>query len=158
MTPDVPPRSHALAALGVGVLTMMVTGLQPLLLSGLADAGRVFGFKGEPEAVVASLRDATGAKAVLVSSGENGAYLWDGSEVLHQPALPVRIIDRIGAGDALACGVIHGWFKGDLALGLRCGVTLAALALSQHGDNVITSLPEVEALMRSNNILGTVNR
>lgn len=78
--------------------------------------------------------------------------------MIHQPALPVRIIDRIGAGDALACGVLHGWFNGDLALGLRYGVTLAALALSQHGDNVITTLPEVEALMRSSNILGTVNR
>jgi 2-dehydro-3-deoxygluconokinase len=138
-------------------LTPVIQGID-ILSCGMNDAGRVFGFKGEPEAVVKSLRDTTGAKVVLVSSGDKGAYLWDGTQVIHQPALPVRIIDRIGAGDALACGVLHGWFNGDLALGLRYGVTLAALALSQHGDNVITTLPEVEALMRSSNILGTVNR
>jgi MFS transporter, DHA1 family, inner membrane transport protein len=59
MTPDAPPRSPALAALAVGVLTMMVTGLQPLLLSGLADAGRVSRDMILPAAMVELLSMAT---------------------------------------------------------------------------------------------------
>jgi hypothetical protein len=45
--------------------------------------------------------------------------------------------------------VILGWFDGDLAKGLRYGVTLAALALSQHGDAVVTTREEVEELVEA---------
>jgi 2-dehydro-3-deoxygluconokinase len=58
----------------------------------------------------------------------------------------VQIVDRIVAGDALAAGVIHGWLAGDFAAGLRYGVTLAALALSQHGDMIVTTRQELELL------------
>ena len=61
-------------------------------------------------------------------------------------AQPVQIIDRIGAGDALAAGVIHGWLANDFVAGLRYGTILAALALSQHGDMVVTSEDELAAL------------
>lgn len=54
-----------------------------------------------------------------------------------------------GAGDALAAGVIHGWLDGDLAAGLHCRITLAALALSQFGDMVITNNDELPALGKS---------
>jgi 2-dehydro-3-deoxygluconokinase len=56
------------------------------------------------------------------------------------------MVDRLGAGDALAAGVIHGFLSGDLARGLRYGVTLAALALSQRGDMVVTTPAELEQL------------
>jgi 2-dehydro-3-deoxygluconokinase len=55
-------------------------------------------------------------------------------------------VDRLGAGDALAAGVIHGWLDGDLSAGLRYGVTLAALALTQSGDMVITNKSELLSL------------
>jgi 2-dehydro-3-deoxygluconokinase len=62
-------------------------------------------------------------------------------------------VDRLGAGDALAAGVIHGWLDGDLSAGLRYGVTLAALALSQFGDMVITNKSELLALSHSDSNL-----
>jgi 2-dehydro-3-deoxygluconokinase len=67
----------------------------------------------------------------------------------HEPARPVQIIDRPGAGDALASGVIHGWLDGDVAKGLRMGVVMAALCLSQVGDMLVTTPAEVAALMHS---------
>ncbi len=118
-----------------------------LLFCGQGDAGRVFGCEGEPAAIAQSLRDRTGAKHVIMSSGEQGARLWDGQQWLHRPARPTTLIDRHGAGDALAAGVIHGWLNADLAAGLSYGVTLAALALSQHGDAVVTTLEELETLV-----------
>ena len=54
------------------------------------------------------------------------------------------MLDRIGAGDAMAAGVLHGWLDGDLERGLRYGTTLAALAMSQRGDMVITDARELE--------------
>jgi 2-dehydro-3-deoxygluconokinase len=56
-------------------------------------------------------------------------------------------VDRLGAGDALASGVLLGWLEGDLRLGLRYGVTLAALALTQHGDMLVTTKDELLALV-----------
>ena len=86
------------------------------------------------------------AQHVLVTFGEQGALLWNGKEWQHEPARPTRIVDRLGAGDALAAGVIHGWLEQDLKAGLRYGVTLAALALTQRGDMVITNQSELLAL------------
>ena len=118
-----------------------------LLFCSQADAGRVFGCQGEPADVAQALLERTSARRVIMSSGEQGARLWDGTQWLHRPARPTTIIDRLGAGDALAAGVIHGWLDGDLAKGLRYGVTLAALALSQHGDAVVTTREELEGLL-----------
>jgi 2-dehydro-3-deoxygluconokinase len=93
------------------------------------------------------------AKHVVVSFSEQGAMLWDGSGWRHEPARPTHILDRLGAGDALAAGVLHGWLEGDLAAGLRYGVTLAALALSQYGDMVLTNRSELLALSKESSTL-----
>jgi 2-dehydro-3-deoxygluconokinase len=129
-----------------------------LLFCGQNDARRVFGIEGKPEAIVAALAEQTKAKQIVVSLGNQGAIGWDGTNYIQQPAVPVQIIDRIGAGDALAVGVMHGWLDGDLALGLRYGVTLAGLAISQHGDAVITTPEEVAALLTNTSVAGLVQR
>ena len=59
------------------------------------------------------------------------------------------ILDRIGAGDAMVGGVLHGWLQGDFAKGIRYGALTAALALSQYGDQVITTPQELETLLDS---------
>lgn len=133
-------------------LEPLVQGIE-LLSCGMGDAARIFGCTGTPAEMAQALRARTGARQVLMSSGEQGARLWDGQQWLHRPARPTTIIDRLGAGDALAAGVIHGWLDGDLAAGLRYGVTLAALALSQQGDAVVTTRAELEALVEGDSTL-----
>lgn len=127
-------------------LTELIGGVD-LLFCGRTDAKRIFDIDGSPEEVVQGLADLSGAQNVIVSVGEAGVVAWNGSQLLKQPALPVEIVDRLGAGDALAAGVIHGWLdSGDLARGLRYGTVLAGLALSMHGDTAVTTPEEVEAL------------
>jgi 2-dehydro-3-deoxygluconokinase len=118
-----------------------------LLLCGQADARRVFGCSGSPEQIVENLAEQSRARRVVVTLGDQGAIGWDGAQFYQETAPPVEVVDRIGAGDALAAGVIHGWLKGDLALGLRYGVVLAALVLSQHGDMLITTETELLSLL-----------
>jgi 2-dehydro-3-deoxygluconokinase len=118
-----------------------------LLFCSAGDAARLFGVSGEAGEVARALMERTRAKAVVVSRGEAGAVAWDGAALHTADALPVQMVDRLGAGDALATGVIHGWLGGDLAHGLRCGVALAALALSQFGDMVVTTQAELDALL-----------
>lgn len=118
-----------------------------LLFCSLADARRVFGITGEPEEVVRRLAERLQPRQMVVSIGDQGMIGWDGVAILRQPAYPAQVIDRIGAGDALAAGVIHGWLDGDFGRGLRVGAALAALAISQHSDMVITTPAEVEGLL-----------
>lgn len=118
-----------------------------LLFCSQQDAGRLFGIVGPPESAVRVLAAEMQAAVTVMSAGSAGAWLWDGEQLHHQPAVPTTLIDRPGAGDALAAGVLTGWLEGDLALGLRYGVTLAALALSQHGDMVVTHRAELESLL-----------
>lgn len=129
-------------------LTPVVQGID-LFFCGRNDAKLVFGCEGEPEDVVRKLADLTRAKVVIMSLAERGVIAWNGGEFFRAAALPVQIIDRPGAGDGLAAGVIHGWLDGDLQRGLQTGVVLAALALSQHGDMIVTTREEVESLMQA---------
>jgi 2-dehydro-3-deoxygluconokinase len=111
------------------------------------DATNLFGIAGEQRALLAGLQALTRARAVFSTFGEQGAALLVDGELIAEPALPVQIIDRIGSGDAFAAGALDGWLDGDVRVGLRRGVALAAIALSQHGDRVLSSRAELEAVM-----------
>lgn len=129
------------------------TALRPLLqdvdilFCKQADAARLFGIDGSPQAVIESLAALTRAQQIVVTRGEDGVTGWDGSQFIEEPAAPTVILDRLGAGDALAAGVLHGWLEGSLSRGLRYGVVMAALALSQFGDMVVTTARELDALV-----------
>lgn len=124
-----------------------------LLFCGRADALRLFGCTGSKQEIAQSMLELSKARHVVVTFGDEGALLWDGKDWQHEPAHPTCVVDRLGAGDALAAGVIHGWLDGELSAGLRYGVTLAALALSQHGDMVITNRSELLALSQGGSTL-----
>jgi 2-dehydro-3-deoxygluconokinase len=117
-----------------------------LLFCSQADAKRLFHCAGSAQEVAQGMLEISKARYVVVTIAEQGALLWDGKDWQHEKARSTRIIDRLGAGDALAAGVIHGWLDGDLSAGLRYGVTLSALALTQFGDMVVTNKSELLGL------------
>lgn len=127
-------------------LRPLVAGVD-LLFCGQADAEHLFGCRGDASERIKQLAEQSGAHVVVMSIGDGGVLAWDGVTMHCESAAAVQVIDRLGAGDALAAGVIHGWLAGDVAAGLRYGSMLAALALSQHGDMVITTRQELEALV-----------
>lgn len=52
-----------------------------------------------------------GAEIVIVTCGEEGAYLYKEEEVIHSPARKVKVIDTTGAGDSFAAGFIAAFIK-----------------------------------------------
>jgi 2-dehydro-3-deoxygluconokinase len=124
-----------------------------LLFCSQLDAKRLFHCTGTMQEVAGELRELSRARHVVVTFGEQGAVLWNGNEWQRETALPTHIIDRLGAGDALAAGLIQGWLDHDLSTGLRYGVTLAALALTQVGDMLITNKAELLALSQGSSSL-----
>ncbi len=120
-----------------------------LLFIGRADARDVFGLTSpHPNDLLKALADRTGAKNVVLTVGSDGVVAWLDGSIIREPARPTTILDRLGAGDALAAGVIHGWLEGDLAKGLRYGTALAAKALRTQGDIVTCPPSELESLIQ----------
>ena len=113
------------------------------------DAQQIFGLEGEPEALLHYLGTVSEASFIVSSLSHDGIIGWDRETVTHVPARQVGIIDRIGAGDAMVAGVLHGWLQGNFTKGLRYGALTAGLALSQFGDQVMTNKEEVEALLKT---------
>lgn len=118
-----------------------------LLFFARGDAERMYGFTGRPEDFARQLGELTSASAIVTSLGSEGVIAWDRSSFHIEPAKNIQVIDRIGAGDAMVAGVLHGWLQGDLFKGLRYGVLTAALCLTHYGDAVYISRGELEDLL-----------
>lgn len=120
-----------------------------IVFCNLRDAVRLFGSQANAESAVATLKSLTAAELIVVSLGEQGAIANHNGVTLTAPAVPTKIVDRPGAGDALAGGVLDSYLNGDVQGGLDAGVTLASIALSHHGDMVFADRTLVNATTQS---------
>ncbi len=118
-----------------------------LLICGEGDARIVFGVSGSPETVLQGLEDLSGAAHVILTRSDEGSATLIGGEPVRVSAGAAEMVDRLGAGDAFAAGVIDGFLDGDVTEGMRRGAALAGLALTQHGDMVSTTRAELEHLL-----------
>ena len=97
-----------------------------------------------------ALRAAYPKQKILLTQGRRGASLWTGSELLFQPAFPVKAVDTTAAGDCFL-----GYYAAALAENLPYADALrlaaAASALSVQRPGAAPSIPvrsEVEAYLR----------
>ncbi len=60
----------------------------------------------------------------------------------------VEIVDRLGAGDSFASGLIHGLLTGDLQYAVDFGVAASALKHSIPGDFNWVTREEVEGMLK----------
>ncbi len=112
------------------------------------DARTVFGAEGDPEAVAAALRDRFRCEVLVLTLGAGGALAREARGSVRQAAHAVEIVDRIGRGDAFAAGFLYGTLRHGAADGLRYGAAMAALKQTYPGDVCLTTLDEVEAVLR----------
>ena len=68
--------------------------------------------------------------------------------ILKTRTYEVEIVDRFGAGDSFAAGLIHGLLDGDLQKGLDWGVAASAIKHTIPGDFAWVTRSEVEALLK----------
>lgn len=115
----------------------------------LRDAVNLFGAPDDIDSALRTLQSRWGG-TVIMTQGESGAAGFRGGEVVRVPAVPVEIVDRIGAGDALVSGVLLRLLDGaPLDDALRAGAAMSALKLSLHGDITRTTRAELEALIQA---------
>ncbi|MBR0465062.1 MAG: 1-phosphofructokinase family hexose kinase [Clostridia bacterium] len=92
-----------------------------------------------------------GIGIVVVSLGENGAYITDGLRALKADPIPVEIGSTVGAGDAMLGGLVTGFARGldmehAFALGVACGTN----AVLGRGTGLVTAQVCNELVKRVN--------
>lgn len=115
-----------------------------LVLPGLGEGQRLTGLQTAEE--IADFYLKSGAKAVVIKLGTDGAYVNNGETSFHVPAYVVeQVVDTVGAGDGFAVGCVSGLLEG-LAWedAVRRGAAIGALAVMAEGDN--EGLPTREQL------------
>lgn len=132
-----------------------------VLITTEEDVERVFGIKGTSfEDVAKRLLDAFPLKIVAITLRENPlvwkntwtAIACQGSSIVRTRTYEVEIVDRLGAGDSFAAGLIHGLLDGDLQKGVDWGVAASAIKHSIPGDFAWVSPEEVEATIKTGNL------
>lgn len=126
-------------------LEPLVTGAAVLFCS-RRDAALVFGIRGPGDQVAKDLAARYDVHTVIVSDGAGTVeVLADGQRLSRTPPT-TTVVDRVGAGDALIGGFLHGVLQENPEDGLELGVAAAALALTRYGDQLHTSLRELREL------------
>ncbi|HEY3708645.1 MAG TPA: sugar kinase [Amycolatopsis sp.] len=112
-----------------------------VVFTGLDEAGALWGAK-----TAGDVRELLPEPAVLVvKNGGTDATSFGPDGVVVEPALPVDVVEPVGAGDAFAAGWLHGMLTG-LAhpARLRLGHLLAGAALTSLSDHFPLPRPPAE--------------
>lgn len=121
-----------------------------VLIAPTADVKELFGSEGDAQEAIAILQGMSGAKTIAVTDADRGARAVIDGKHFEQAAAPVEIIDRLGAGDGFAAGLIHALLSEIPNQALVAGTTMAALALSQQGEQVTIQRTIFEQIMAGN--------
>ena len=128
-----------------------------LLVTTEEDIEKVFGIKGSTyEEAAATVCDKFGVKKIAITLRENPlvwlndwtAILWQPSGVLRTRSYKVEIVDRLGAGDSFAAGLIHGLLDNDDQKGLDWGVAMSAIKHTIPGDFAWVTADEVASTVK----------
>lgn len=140
------------AASAAATITPLLQHVDILFLS-RSDARLMYGCEGDGETVVRQIaeRTATSACLIVTSLSEEGLIGWDRTQFYYEPAHRISVIDRIGAGDAMVAGVLHGWLQGDFTKAVRYGTLTSAVALTHYGDRTFLTAEQLETLLTTPN-------
>lgn len=128
-----------------------------VLITTEEDAEKVFGIRGASyEEVAEKLAKAfpltTAAITIrvnpLVWRNSWTAIAWHRGSILKTQTYEVEIVDRLGAGDSFAAGLIHGMLDGDAQKGLDWGVAASAIKHTIPSDFNWITRDEVESLLK----------
>ncbi|HXD88513.1 MAG TPA: sugar kinase [Urbifossiella sp.] len=121
------------------------------------DTERVFGITGKDyEEIAAQLARRFPLSVVAITLRENPlvwknnwtAIAYRDGKVHRTRSYEVEIVDRLGAGDSFAAGLIHGLLDGDLQKGLDYGTALSAVKHTIPGDFAWVTAEEVEMVVK----------
>lgn len=120
--------------------------LASLVILTQSDARTVFDLEDEPCDALTELIGVLGTSMVVMTLGSEGAAWIEDGSCQRSAAFDTEIVDRVGAGDAFAAGVITGFLDGDLTEGVQRGLAMAALTLGLYGDLFVAGPRDVDTI------------
>jgi 2-dehydro-3-deoxygluconokinase len=132
-----------------------------VLITTEEDVERVFQITAASyEAVAKKLLEVFPLQVVAITLRENPlvwkntwtAIACQGQTIHRTRTYEVEIVDRLGAGDSFAAGLIDGLLDGDLQKAVDQGVAASAIKHSIPGDFAWITREEVESLVKSGNL------
>lgn len=114
------------------------------------DAATLFKLTLDAETVARQMQASLSIPSVVITHGDRAvaATPQGGFSQVGFSVAEVEV-DRLGAGDAFAAGLLFGILQGNWELGLRYGLAMAALKYSIPGDWFIGSKAEIEAVLQA---------
>jgi sugar/nucleoside kinase (ribokinase family) len=101
-----------------------------IFIPNMDEAKAITGHK-DPQRAAESLFKA-GPKIVIVKMGSEGSFLYTFDTQLHIPALKVKVVDAVGAGDVFNAGFIHGYLQNwPLPACVQFGNSVSSLYISR---------------------------
>ena len=94
----------------------------------------------------------TRREADLVWRNRFAAFGYSAGQTHESAWYEVEIVDRLGAGDSFAAGLIHGLLDGDLQKGVDYGTALSAVKHSIPGDFAWVTRDEVEMVVKGGSL------
>jgi len=123
--------------------------LVSILFCGGRDAERLFGIRGEPEAVARVFQERFGIPTVVLTLGSEGA-LAVADRLYRARRVPrATVVDPVGAGDAFAGGFLCGYLESGVQRALDLGAAVGALHCTIVGDFAYVTRAEVEEFLAS---------
>jgi 2-dehydro-3-deoxygluconokinase len=116
------------------------------------DLEPIFEIAGDAATAAKELHKRFGMPRIAITTGDQGAAGFENGNTVLAPGYPVEMVDRIGAGDSFAAGVISGLLEGNFIRGLQYGVAMSALQLTTQGDLFRLTRKDVLHLMASDSV------
>ena len=108
-----------------------------LIFPNETEAAYYSGISGSSEEELAAMADAflkKGVKAVVIKTGEQGSWFFDGMRRIRHPAFAAEVVDTTGAGDNYAAGFIHAYLnKEPVSVCMAFASACAALSIGASG-------------------------
>lgn len=118
-----------------------------LLITTQADAALLLEREGEPRQTLHSLRERYGCDIIVLTLGPEGSMAFDGETFYRGAAYSLQEVNRLGAGDAFDVGLIYGWLRSDVQLGLDYGGGMAALKHTIPQNIPLLNKEDIERLI-----------
>lgn len=119
-----------------------------LLICTKDDAATLFNLTVDIETIARQLQASLRIPHVAVTHGDK-AVVATPQGTFSKSGYQIEEIDRLGAGDAFAAGLLFGVLQGNWELGLKYGLAMAAIKHTIPGDWFIGTKAEIEAVMQA---------
>ncbi len=96
-----------------------------------------------------------GAKEVVITDGERGAWAGDATQIWHCESFPVDVVAKNGAGDAFSAGYLAAiFYKKPIDIALSWCIANSSSVISTHGPekNLLTQKEMAKAISKFSSI------